>query len=324
MKVLVTGSSGFIGSKLVEYLLQNKTITIGKREEKISELCLLDVIKSNIDSSDYDTPILNLVGSLNNPQIHEYILDFNPEIIIHLASIVSSHAEREFLTGIHVNLQGTLKLLDTAKVLKTMPVFIMTSSLAVFGGQLPQILDDDYPVCPQSSYGTQKAMCELLINDFSRKQYIDGRVLRLPTVVVRPGKPNAAASSFMSGIIREPLNGEIAECYVPKDFKVWIVSPTKVVHFLLHSISLATSEFTYTRVLNMPGISVSIDEMIRSLVTNSNNNIETLIKFVENKSIYDIVASWPINIETTKANQLGFVANKNIDEIVKEYIQNYK
>ena len=187
-----------------------------------------------------------LVGDINNPQDLQRALGSGDEAantVFHLAAVVSGEAEQNFDLGMRVNLDGTRALLDACRALPAPPRVIFTSSLAVFGGPLPDPVPDAWPVYPQNSYGAQKAMGELLINDMTRKGFIDGRVLRLPTITVRPGKPNKAASGFMSGIIREPLNGVESVCPVPADLRVWVLSPRRAIENLIVAHEALAAQF---------------------------------------------------------------------------------
>ena len=199
--------------------------------------------------------------------------------------------------------------------------FIFTSSLAVFGGELPPVIDDRCAVTPQSSYGAQKAMCELLINDYARKGFVDGRVLRLPTISVRPGKPNKAASSFASGIIREPLHGEQAVCPVNAELALWLSSPAAVVSNFIHAATLPASAFGALRTLNLPGISVRVREMLEALRAVAGDVVAARVRFEPDAAINRIVAGWPGEFDTQRARHLGFIADESFEQAIRAFIR---
>ena len=200
-------------------------------------------------------------------------------------------------------------------------MFITTSSLAVFGGDLPKSLTDEQMTNPQSSYGTQKAIMELLVNDYSRKGFLNGRVLRLPTIVIRPGKPNSATSSFASSIIREPLQGQSAILPVEKDFTMWIASPQKGIEMLIHSTSILEEDLGINRVINVPGITVSVKEMLDSLKQVGGEECLSRITYQYDELINKVVGSWPRHFTTTRAKNLKFSVDKSFDEIINNFIE---
>ena len=236
--------------------------------------------------------------------------------VIHLAAVVSAGAEADFGQGYRVNLAGLRMVLERCRAMETRPKFLFTSSLAVFGavGQV----DDSTATMPQSSYGTQKALGELLVNDYSRKGFIDGRTLRLPTVVIRPGKPNAAASSFASGILREPLAGEGSICPVSEDLALWIASPSSVTHALIHALDLPDDALAPWRVLNVPGITVTVRQMVQALGKAGGDT--SLVKFQHDPAIDAIVGSWPALFQTPRALALGFPPADDLDSLIQSHI----
>jgi nucleoside-diphosphate-sugar epimerase len=199
--------------------------------------------------------------------------------------------------------------------------FIFASSLAVFGGSLPDMVNDITAVTPQSSYGSQKAMGELLVNDFSRKKYVDGRVLRLPTICVRPGKPNKAASSFVSSIIREPLNGEYTICPVSPDLALWLSSPETIIQNIIIAATLEASVFGNWRTVNLPGVGVTVQEMLEALERNTDKATRAKVKFELNESINSIVGSWPGQIDNQRALKLGFKVDNNFDDFITQFMK---
>jgi nucleoside-diphosphate-sugar epimerase len=242
--------------------------------------------------------------------------------IFHLAAVVSGGAEADFDLGYHVNMDGTWKLLGAARKLEKPPRIVYTSSVAAFGGALPEVLDDSTTPAPQTSYGTQKVIGEYLVADYTRKGFIDGRSLRLPTIVVRPGKPNLAASSFASGIIREPLASVACECPVPDSTGVWILSPRRAVEAFLHAHDLPSSAWPTTRVVNLPGITLSVREMIDAMGRVAGRETVDRVKFVPDARIQGIVKTWPVRFRTERALAMGFKADSDFESIVRDHLEN--
>jgi len=240
--------------------------------------------------------------------------------VFHLAAIVSGQAEQEFELGMKINLDGTRNLLEACRTKESTPVFVYASSCAVYGGDMPEILQDDTLPNPQTSYGAQKFMGEILVNDYSRKGFLDGRSLRLPTVTVRPGKPNAAASSFASGIIREPLNGEATNCPVRDDTLVWITSPGSVVKNIIHAAKIRAEQMGDSRSIALPGLTVSVGDMLASLERVAGANVRGLVSSKPEPRIEKIVYGWPGRFVTAKADELGFIRDTGFDEIVQNYV----
>jgi nucleoside-diphosphate-sugar epimerase len=198
---------------------------------------------------------------------------------------------------------------------------VFASSLAVYGGNLPAVVNDMTAVAPRSSYGTQKAMGELIVNDYSRKGYLDGRVLRLPTVCIRPGRPNQAASSFVSSIIREPLNGENAICPVSPDLSLFLSSPDMVIQNILHAANLESAALGMSRTINLPGISVTVQQMLDSLLRMTDQTTLAKVQFKQDEAINRIVSSWPGILDNTRAMQLGFERDRHFDDFIRQFLQ---
>jgi nucleoside-diphosphate-sugar epimerase len=249
-----------------------------------------------------------------------------PDVIFFLAAIVSSDAEANFKTGWDVNARGAWNLLEAlreqheASANTYRPKIIFTSSLAVFSGPYPDAIDDDFHNAPQSSYGAQKSMVELLISDYSRKGYVDGLSIRLPTICVRPGKPNLAASSFYSSIIREPLNGQEAILPVPDTLRHWFASPHSAVGFLKHAAELDFDRLEGRRAMNLPGVSCTVADQIEALRQIAGNDAVKLIKSVPNPAIANIVMGWPQRFNPEQAQKLGFHADENFGQIIQKHI----
>ncbi|CAI0979768.1 D-erythronate dehydrogenase [Serratia quinivorans] len=313
MKIIITGGAGFLGQRLAKMLLQNNSPLT------VSQLVLADIHLPQAPGSDPRVRCIAL--DLTDPQAASQLIDSSSDVLFHLAAIVSSHAESDFDLGMQVNFDATRHLLEAARQHAPALRFIFSSSLAVFGGDLPAVVDDNCVVAPQSSYGAQKAMCELLVNDYARKGFVDGRVLRLPTISVRPGKPNQAASSFASGIIREPLQGETAICPVSSELALWLSSPGTVVRNLIHAATLPLDAFGSSRALNLPGISVKVQHMLDALGEVAGEQVSARVHFAEDERINRIVAGWPGNFDTQPALALGFYVDDTFQQVIRAFIR---
>ena len=311
MKILITGGGGFIGSRLAAAL---------KAQHPSAQINLLDVaFPPHIESS-----FNCLAGDVASPLVIEQALGSDTDSIFHLAAVVSGGAEADFDLGYRVNLDGTRALLEASRKLASPPRFVFASSVAAFGGALPEVLDDSTTPAPQTSYGTQKVIGEYLIADFTRKGFVDGRSLRLPTIVVRPGKPNLAASSFASGIIREPLAGVECDCPVPDTTGVWILSPKRVVEAFMHAHDLPPSAWPTTRVVNLPGITLSVRQMIDAMGRVAGRETVSRVRFTPDARIQGIVKTWPVRFRTERALAMGFRADADFESIVRDHIENEK
>jgi nucleoside-diphosphate-sugar epimerase len=250
----------------------------------------------------------------------EQAIDSSTSSVFHLAAIVSGMAEAEFDLGMRINVDATRLLLDVCRSTGTRPRVIFTSSVAVFGGGLPATVLDTTAVNPQSSYGTQKAVGELLINDYTRRGFIDGRALRLPTISVRPGRPNAAASSFASGIVREPLNGIEAICPVDASTPLLLMSPATVIKCLILGHELTADAIGGNRIINLPGMSVTVGEMVASLARVAGDAVAQRVRWERDPRIERLVATWPGASDASRARALGFPADQSFDDIVRAYL----
>ncbi|ENC6657435.1 SDR family oxidoreductase [Aeromonas hydrophila] len=306
MQIIITGGGGFLGQKLARALLHSSL--------PFSELLLVDI---QAPPALADPRVRCLQADLTAPGVAESLISERTTVVYHLAAIVSSHAEQDFDLGWQVNLDTTRSLLEACRHARPGIRFVFTSSLAVYGGPLPELVNDGTALTPTSSYGTQKAMGELLVNDYSRKGYIDGLALRLPTICVRPGKPNRAASSFVSSIIREPLQGEVTVCPVSPDLRLWLSSPATVVANFLLAATLPKGD---GRSINLPGISVTIGEMLTALTQAGGQAARERVQFAADPAIERIVASWPGRIDNQRATALGFMADRTFADIIDSFI----
>jgi len=315
MHILITGAAGFLGQRLAKALLTHPNL---------KRLTLADIVLPpipNDDSPNKDDRVTALTANLTDAQACQTLITSDITAVYHLAAVVSGQAEANFDLGMQVNCDGTRHLLEAVRHQAPGIRFIFASSLAVFGGNLPDVITPDTAVTPQSSYGMQKAVCELWVNDYTRKGFIDGRVLRLPTVCVRPGKPNAAASSFASSIIREPLQGETAVCPVDTALPLWLSGPATVTANLVHALSIPAEKFGYTRMLNLPGITVSVKEMIEALENVAGKDAIAHIQYKLDPAISAIVASWPSRFDVSAATNLGFIGDLGFERIIQDFAQ---
>jgi nucleoside-diphosphate-sugar epimerase len=322
MNIVVTGAAGFLGRRLIRALLERDGMTDGTckgepRKRPIEQIIAFDVVPpEGID----DPRVQVVTGDLADPAQLERLIDVRTHSVFHLAAIVSGEAEQDFDLGMRINFDATRALLERLRTLGHCPKFVMTSSVAVFGGTLPALVDDSHVWAPQSSYGTEKALADLLLADYSRRGFVDGRSLRMPTIVVRPGKPNRAASSFASGIIREPLNGEAAVCPVDPQTVLWLMSPGRAIENLIHGHELAAAQLSDGRVINMPGLSITVAEMVASLRRIAGDATAARITFTPDPAIERIVNSWPGNFSARYARSLGFAHDDNFDSVIRAFI----
>jgi len=312
MKVLITGGAGFLGQRLARRLLENGTL--GGRP--IRELVLIDRVAPDT----FDRRVTAIGGDIGDATVMRDAIA-GTDVIFHLAAIVSGQAEEDFDLGMRVNLDALRLLLDLARETGRCPRFVQTSSVAVYGGALPPVVTDDTPLRPSSSYGMQKAVGELLVGDYSRRGFIDGRILRLPTISVRPGKPNRAASSFASGLIREPLNGEDTVCPVSLDTPLWLLSPRGAIDAIVAGAELSGDALGRQRAVNLPGISVRVGEMIAALEKVGGPDAVARITHAPDPAIEAIVCSWPAAWDTTRATQLGFTGDQDFLAIVRAHVE---
>jgi nucleoside-diphosphate-sugar epimerase len=320
MRILITGGGGMLGQMLARTLLDRG----GLREDPtqaatLTELVLLD--------QGFPQSAVNGPGCV---QITCEVTDLDGlarasskgfDAVFHLAAVVSAGAEADFDLGVRVNVDGLRAVLEICRRSGLQPRVVFVSSVAAFGGELPEVILDTTAATPQSSYGTQKVIGELLVADMTRKGYIDGRTLRLPTIVIRPGKPNRAASGFMSNILREPLNGESAVCPVAPETQMWILSPERAIAALIHAAELPASAWGWNRTLNAPGITVSVAAALEALARIAGRDAAARVRFEPDAAIQRIVLSWPARFAADRAERLGFGADADIDAIIRAHLK---
>ena len=318
MKILITGGAGFLGQRLARKLLERGTLALdGGKPQTITQIDLLDVVKADALQ---DPRVRAFVGDIADPAVLRQAIGTGTRAIFHLAAIVSGQAEADFDLGMRINLDASRALLETCRALGHKPRVIFTSSVAVYGGNLPDTVRDDTALNPQSSYGTQKAIAELLLADYTRRGFVDGRVLRLPTISVRPGRPNAAASSFASGIIREPLNGEPAVCPVGADTRLWLLSPRGAIAALIAGCELDADAVADRTPINLPGVSVTAAEMAQALREVTGDEVADRITWQADPRVERIVGSWPGRWDTSRATRLGLTGDGSFADIVRAYM----
>jgi D-erythronate 2-dehydrogenase len=318
MRIVITGGAGFLGRKLAAALLARGRLTDARGVERTLErITLVDVA---VVPAAADPRVRALAGDLADPALVEAALAEGADSVFHLAAVVSGEAETDFDLGWRVNVDATRMLLERCRELPSPPKFVFTSSCAVFGGPLPDPVPDDQALWPQSSYGNQKAIGEFLVYDFTRKGFVDGRSLRLPTISVRPGKANKAASSFASGILREPLNGIEAICPVGRATRMWLLSPRAVIANLIVGNEVPAASFSHTRSINVPGLSIPVEEMIDALRRVAGDAVADRVVWRHDAAIDRIVQTWPTNFDTVFARALGMRGDADFDSIVRQYI----
>ena len=315
MRVLIIGGAGMVGRKLAERLAKDGRLG----NTQVSHLTLQDVVAADKPAG-ATFPVEIVTGDLSDPATAPMLIASKPDAIFHLAAIVSGEAEVEFDKGYRINMDGTRYLLEAVRHAGNKPRLVFTSSIAVFGSPFPEKIGDEFFTTPLTSYGTQKAIGELLLADYTRKGFLEGVGIRLPTICVRPGKPNKAASGFFSNIIRERLAGHEANLPVPEDVRHWHASPRSAVGFLIHAATMDTAKIGPRRNLSMPGLSVTVAEQIAALRKVAGEKVVARITRVPDPAIVKIVDGWPRNFETKRAESLGFKAESSFEEIVRIHI----
>ena len=311
MQILVTGAAGFLGRRLIEALLAEPAGL-----PHISRIVAADVTRCPID----DRRLAHRQGTIAEVDFVHSIADPEFDVVYHLAAILSGQSEAEFDIGMQVNVDATRTLIEACRRFSRPPRVIFASTVAVFGGGLPATVPEDAVVRPQSSYGTEKAIGELLVSEYSRRGYIDGIACRVATVAIRPGKPNSALSSFVSGIVREPLAGIDTVCPVPLETRLWISSPGTVTSNLVHAARVPAAALEGRRVLNLPGLSVTAGEMLDSLERLGGREARARVRPEIDERVERVVCTWPGALDASRAIGLGFIADSGVDELVGQYI----
>jgi D-erythronate 2-dehydrogenase len=310
MKILVTGAAGFLGRRVIDALLSEDSV------DSISQIVAADLVAYPA----VDRRVHSRIGTIADPQFVEAIVDSDVAVVCHLAAVLSGQSEAEFDVGMRINVDGTRGLLEACRRLTRPPRFVFSSTTAVFGGPLPPIVPEDMTMRPQSSYGAEKAIAEHLVTEYSRRGFIDGVVCRVPTVAVRPGAPNSAMSSFVSGIIREPLAGIESVCPVPLDMRLWISSPDVVTKNLARAVRLPAAALSGRPAVNLPGLSVTPGEMLESLERQGGATARARVRCEIDPRIAGMVGTWPGDFDVTRALALGFSQDQDIDAIVRQFI----
>jgi nucleoside-diphosphate-sugar epimerase len=317
MHLLVIGAAGMVGRKFLESLVP--TGALGGKA--ITRATLTDVVAPSPPAGATFACDCS-ADDLSEPGVAERLVAGRPDMIIHLAAIVSGEAEADFDKGYRINLDGTRYLFEAIRKIGDgyRPRLVFTSSIAVFGAPFPDKIGDEFFHTPLTSYGTQKAIGELLLSDYSRRGFFDGIGIRLPTIVVRPGKPNKAASGFFSGILREPLAGQEAILPVSEDVRHWVASPRAAVHFVTHAATMDSAALGWRRNLSMPGLSTTVGEMIAALERVAGPKAAALINRVPDPVIMKIVEGWPRNFDPKRALSLGFKSEPDMETIIRVHI----
>jgi D-erythronate 2-dehydrogenase len=316
MKVLIIGGAGMIGRKLSERLARDGELG-GKA---ISSLTLHDVVEGATPAG-AKMPVKIVTGDLPAAGEAQKIVADKPDTIFHLAAIVSGEAEQDFDKGYRINMDGTRSLLEAVRHAGHKPRVVFASSIAVFGAPFPEAIGDEFFNTPLTSYGTQKNICELLVSDYSRKGFLDGLSLRLPTICVRPGKPNKAASGFFSNIMREPLAGQEAVLPVSDSVMHWHASPRAAVEFMRHAATLDTAKVGPRRALTLPGLAVTVGEQIAALKKVAGDKVVARIRREPDPFIEQIVAGWPRKFAANRARELGFRPDDSFEQIIRIHIE---
>jgi len=318
MHVMITGAAGMLGRRLAECVAGDGGIDgVG-----VDRLTLVDVVPATVPAgfegeADVEVADMSQVGAA------ERLVAMRPDTIIHLAAIVSGEAEADFEKGYRINLDGTRALFEAIRLAGDdyRPRVVFASSIAVFGAPFPDKIGDEFFRTPLTSYGTQKAICELLLSDYSRRGFFDGIGIRLPTICIRPGKPNKAASGFFSNILREPLSDREAVLPVDEDVRHWFASPRAAVNFLLQAASMDTRQLGNRRNLSLPGVSATVGEEIEALRAVAGDRATQLIRREPDATIKAIVAGWPRNFDTARAESLGFKAENSMADIIRAHVE---
>ncbi len=318
LKVLITGGGGFVGTRLAEALLSPES------EVKPTELVLTDIFEPKAPTSNpRKVPVKTLKGDICDANGIASVISKDIDLVFMLHGIMSGGSEENFDLGMQVNLYSIQKILEHVRHNHPGLKMVYTSSVGAFGGDdLPDIMEDMTALKPQISYGMEKAVCELLIDDYSRRGWVDGRTVRLPTISVRAGTPSSAASSYVSGIIREPLKGETSNCPVPvDDFYMYVCSPQVVVRNIIHAAVVNASEWGKSRAITLPGISVTVKQMLNALERVAGPEPLKLITYKEEPLVWKIASGWPGKFNAAKAKRLGMLSDRSFEENIRLYME---
>jgi D-erythronate 2-dehydrogenase len=318
MHILITGAAGMIGRKLTARLVESGALN----GRTIEQFTLVDVTAPQKPAK-FSGRVESMASDIGDPGAAPAAIAGRPDVIFHLAAIVSGEAELDFEKGVHVNLEGSRALLEAIRRAGDTycPRLVFTSSIAVFGAPFPEAIADDFHSTPLTSYGTQKAIVELLLADYSRRGFVDGVGIRLPTISVRPGRPNLAASGFFSSIIREPLAGQEAVLPVEDSVMHWHASPRAAVGFLVHAAGLKREQLGPRVNLTMPGVCCTVAEQIAALRRIAGDQVASRIRHAPDPMVARIVAGWPQRFDPRRALALGFKAETSFDEIIRVHIE---
>lgn len=320
MKIAIIGAAGMVGRKLAQRLVSEGAL----RGEQVSSLVLADIVAAERPDGFAGETVIQ-AGDLSAREEIDRLVAARPAVIFHLAAIVSGEAEQDFDKGYRINMDGMRRLLESIRAAQAadgyLPRLVFTSSIAVFGAPFPETIPEEYFHTPLTSYGTQKAICELLLADYSRRGIFDGIGIRLPTISIRPGKPNKAASGFFSSILREPLIGEEAVLPVSESVRHWFASPRAATGFLLHAAEIDTGSLGQLRTITMPGLSATVGDQIEALRRVAGDAATRLIRREPNETIANIISGWPHGFDTRRAEALGFHAEASFEEIIRVHIE---
>ena len=315
MNILIIGGGGFLGQKLAKALAARGRL----RDQPIAKLTLADLAAPAAILAAF--PVITCAADVTDKTQVETLMQDRPDVIYHLAAVVSGQAEAEFDLGMTVNLFGSINVFEAVRALGTNPVLIFTSSIAVYGGEAPDPIEDWTFLNPQTSYGAEKAAAEVLLNDYARKGFFDGRALRLPTISIRPGKPNKAASSFMSSIFREPLQGEEAVCPVSPDYEHWFLSPRRCVENLIIGAEIPSKDWGQNRCIMLPGRTHKIGDMVEAMRRVEGDAAVNRIRWEPDQQIQDIVHGWRGRFNPEKALRLGFVRDDSFEDNIRYFLE---
>ncbi|WP_232816447.1 D-erythronate dehydrogenase [Paracoccus zhejiangensis] len=316
VQVLILGAAGMVGRRLAQHLLASGRLG----DQPVSRITAFDMVPADLEAGASGIDLKIVTGDISDAATIRALVADRPDVIFHLAAVVSGEAEADFDKGYRINLDGTRHLFEAIRAeADYRPRVVYTSSIAVFGAPFGDKIGDEFLTAPLTSYGTQKMIGELLLNDYSRRGIFDGIGIRLPTIVVRPGKPNKAASSFFSGIIREPLAGIEADLPVDDDVRHWVASPDSAVGYLVHGATMDLEPVGPRRCLTMPGLSVTVAEMLAALRDVTGEDVVARVRRKPDETIRRIVAGWPRDFDATRAAELGFVTDASFHEIIRAH-----